>query len=222
MRNLAKALVLLVLMAGLVSQSALASDNTIWDYLKEIDLSKDNEKVLSDYIEYKNEFLEEKKTVPDEIIQGWVFILEWYASSFKSELSYRETSGTVIPLYEYPSADLKLADIRIVSIEVRKAESNKEYLVVGYNWTNKTDSEMPFILLFTPESYKSGVKLDEATIQNFDTKSVTMVSPGDSCTSYCIYPITDLEPIDLNVQLISDPLAQYGSLTYTVTFEQTE
>ena len=61
MRNLAKALVLLVLMAGLVSQSALASDNTIWDYLKEIDLSKDNEKFLSDYIEYKNEFLEEKK-----------------------------------------------------------------------------------------------------------------------------------------------------------------
>lgn len=220
MRNLAKALVLLVLMAGLVSQSALAQDNTIWDYLK--DASEDSGNDIVDYMEYCLDFDEIKKEIPDDTIQYWIKILERYVSHFEFELIDRETNGTVIPLYEYPSADLKLADIRIVSIEVRKAESNKEYLVVGYNWTNKTDSEMPFILLFTPEAYKSGVKLDEATIQNFDTKSVTMVSPGDSCTSYCIYPITDLEPIDLNVQLISDPLAQYGSLTYTVTFEQTE
>lgn len=220
MRNLAKALVLLVLMAGLVSQSALAQDNTIWDYLK--DASEDSGNDIVDYMEYCLDFDEIKKEIPDDTIQYWIKILERYVSHFEFELIDRETNGTVIPLYEYPSADLKLADIRIVSIEVRKAESNKEYLVVGYNWTNKTDSEMPFILLFTPEAYKSGVKLDEATIQNFDTKSVPMVSPGDSCTSYCIYPITDLEPIDLNVQLISDPLAQYGSLTYTVTFEQTE
>lgn len=97
--------------------------------------------------------------------------------------------------------DLGDCHIKIVSAQKGKDYSDKEALIVTYEWTNNSDEEKMFGTTFTAKAYQNGVECSPAyMVDGVDSqKTLTNIKPGAALEIQAAYLLTDNSDVTIEV-----------------------
>lgn len=95
-------------------------------------------------------------------------------------------------------------------------KNDAQYLVVGFDWTNDSDTPETFWSQLSVTAYQYGIEIDYKFPQGFDGQRMTSVLPGYSMTSYNSYLLNGNGEVTVVVDDLIDLTDHFEDIYITV------
>lgn len=152
-----------------------------------------------------------------EFSQLYKLVTDEYARRQSTSASTSTSTGNML-IGEHQLNAIKYC----VPAAYQYSNSNGDYLVIQYDWTNTSKESVMFITSIMPKAFQDGIEMTSGFVLEIDTNASTSVLPGYSTTSYSVYKLKSKNDVLLYVDEFMDLANNYDDVKLTIKLDSLE